>query len=69
MSDEQWKEIQKQIKKEASEEPPVPEDEAPPIDQSMQQAPPQDQTTSTESDESLTIINRKKLKPQRRIQR
>lgn len=69
MSDEQWKEIQKQMKQEASEEPPMPEDEAPPTDQSIQQAPPQDQIVPTESDESLTIINRKKLKPQRRIQR
>lgn len=70
MSDEQWKEIQKQIKKEASEEQPIPGDEAPPGDPSQQQQiTPQDQRPVSDADESLTVINRKELKPQRRIQR
>lgn len=70
MSDEQWKEIQKQIKKEASEEQPIPGDEVPPGDPSQQQQiTPQDQQPVSDADESLTVINRKELKPQRRIQR
>jgi hypothetical protein len=65
MPDEQWKEIQKQIKKEAEDEPPLPGEEPGAVPQ-QQQVPDQPEPQDG-ADESLTVINNKKLKPQKRI--
>jgi hypothetical protein len=64
LTDDDWKTMQKQIDKEASEEPPLPGDENQPV--AGEQPPPQEQPDADVADESLTVINRKKLKPQRR---
>jgi hypothetical protein len=72
LTDEQWKEMDKQIKKEAAQEPPLPGDEQPPGEvpgQTPPEPPQQGQPDANSAEESLTIINRKKLKPQRRILR
>jgi hypothetical protein len=72
LTDEQWKEMEKQISKEAAQEPPLPGDEQPqggvPV-QTPPEPPQQGQPDANSAEESLTIINRKKLKPQRRILR
>jgi hypothetical protein len=58
MPEDEWKDMKKQIDKEAKEEPPI--DDTPQVDQDSQQTePPGGQEQSTE--EGLTIINRKKL--------
>jgi len=64
LTDDDWKIMQKQINKEASDEPPLPGDENQPV--VATQPPSQEQPDTDAADESLTIINRKKLKPQRR---
>jgi polyhydroxyalkanoate synthesis regulator phasin len=64
LTDDDWKTMQKQIDKETSEEPPLPGDENQPV--AGEQPPPQEQPDADVADESLTVINRKKLKPQRR---
>lgn len=71
LTDEQWKEMDKQMSKEASQEPPLPGDEQPQgVAPGQPPEPPQQaQPDANASEESLTIINRKKLKPQRRILR
>jgi hypothetical protein len=58
MPEDEWKDMQKQIDKEAKEEPPI--DDTPQVDQDPQQTDPrsgQEQPT----EEGLTIINRKKI--------
>jgi hypothetical protein len=58
MPEDEWKDMQKQIDKEAKEEPPI--DDTPQVDQDPQQTDPQSgQEQPTE--EGLTIINRKKI--------
>lgn len=71
LTDEQWKEMDKQMSKEASQEPPLPGDEQPQgvVPGQPPEPPQQAQPDANASEESLTIINRKKLKPQRRILR
>jgi hypothetical protein len=64
LTDDDWKTMQKQIDKETSEEPPLPGDENQP--DATTQPPSQEQPDADVADESLTVINRKKLKPQRR---
>lgn len=64
LTDDDWKIMQKQIDKEASEEPPLPGDENQPV--ADEQPPSQEQPDADAADESLTVINKKKLKPQRR---
>jgi polyhydroxyalkanoate synthesis regulator phasin len=64
LTDDDWKIMKKQIDKEVSEEPPLPGDENQPV--AGEQPPPQEQPDADTADESLTIINKKKLKPQRR---
>jgi hypothetical protein len=72
LTDEQWKDMEKQISKEAAQEPVMPGDEQPPggvPGQTPPETPQQGQPDANSAEESLTIINRKKLKPQRRILR
>lgn len=69
MPDDEWKEMQKQIKKEAESEPPI--DDAPQAptagEEPPQQQPPQEEQPA---EESLTIINRKNLTNfQKRVQK
>ena len=64
MPDDEWKKMQEQIKKEGESAATV-ADEIPA--DSSQEQPPQSEPTSDSADESLTIINNKKLKSQRRI--
>lgn len=68
MPEDEWKDMQKQIKKEAEEEPPI--DDIPPQDNApdTQQAP--QGTGEQPAEESLTIINRKNLTNfQKRVQK
>jgi len=72
LTDEQWKDMEKQISKEAAQEPVMPGDEQSPggvPGQTPPETPQQGQPDANSAEESLTIINRKKLKPQRRILR
>lgn len=64
INDDENKQMQKQIKKELAQYGP-PEGEEPPVDQSQEQ-PPEEEPINP-ADESLTVINRKRFKPQRRI--
>ena len=64
INDDENKQIQKQIKKELMQDGP-PEGQEVPADQSQEQ-PPEEEPTNP-ADESLTVINRKRFKPQRRI--
>lgn len=64
INDDENKQMQKQIKKELAQYGP-PQGEEPPADQSQEQ-PPEEEPVDA-ADESLTVINRKRFKPQRRI--
>ena len=64
INDDENKQMQKQIKKELIQYGP-PEGQEVPADQSQEQ-PPEEEPVNA-ADESLTVINRKRFKPQRRI--
>ena len=66
MPDDEWKDMQDQIKKEADEEPPI--DVPPPQD--GQEPPEQSSTEEQPTEEGLTVINRKNIKNfQKRVPR
>jgi hypothetical protein len=66
MTDEEIKEMQKQIKQEAAQEEPIPGEDEPDTNAPPEQEAPQ---PTNDADESLTVINRRTSKPQKRILR